>query len=261
MAVALGANPDLQNNNYLILLDMKKIRLLTVALLLALTGYCAFSQNVYLMSVGVSDYPGTDNDLRLPVNDARSMVDLYKANSSAHTKILTDSEATHQAVVDAATSLFKNAGADDIVVFYFSGHGGPSGFYVYDKLLDYKIIKDIFAGCTSKHKMIFADSCHSGKLRETRKQTSTSPNGIDVMLFLSSRHNEYSKEFENMKNGLFTACLIKCLKGGADLNRDRMITAKELFTEVSKGVITLSHAQQHPVMWGNFDDNMPVMKW
>ena len=84
---------------------------------------------------------------------------------------------------------------------------------------------------------------------------------MDLMLFLSSRHNEVSLEVPGMKNGFFTACLLKCLKGAADENRDRRVTAKELFKGVSMGVRTLSQDTQHPVMWGNFADDMTVMKW
>lgn len=81
------------------------------------------------------------------------------------------------------------------------------------------------------------------------------------MLFLSSRGNETSIERRDMKNGFFTSCLQKGLRGGADVNRDRVITAKELFSYVSRNVKLLSNDKQHPVMWGKFSDNMVVMKW
>ena len=55
--------------------------------------------------------------------------------------------------------------------------------------------------------------------------------------------------------------LQKGLRGNADANRDRTITAKELFDFVSEGVIKISNGKQHPVMWGKFPDNMPVMVW
>ena len=64
-----------------------------------------------------------------------------------------------------------------------------------------------------------------------------------------------------MSNGYFTTCLTRCLKGGADEDRNRVITARELFVAVSRGVKTLSDVRQHPVMWGNFKDTMPVMVW
>ena len=64
-----------------------------------------------------------------------------------------------------------------------------------------------------------------------------------------------------MQNGYFTEYLKKGLRGNADVNKDRTITAKELFDFVHNGVSKISSEKQHPVMWGNFDDNMPVMKW
>ena len=83
-----------------------------------------------------------------------------------------------------------------------------------------------------------------------------------VMLFLSSRDDETSKEGTIfMNNGVFTACLLSGLKGGADQNRDRVITAWELFKAVSEGVRKMTYDEQHPVMWGKFDKNMPVMVW
>lgn len=232
-----------------------------IILILSLSGCDLYSQQVYVLSVGISDYPGTEFDLRLPTNDASAIVKLYKTNNSATTKLLLNEKATHQAIVDAAKSLYKNAGPDDIVVFYFSGHGSPSGFVAYDKQLHYETLRMVFSECKSKHKMIFADSCFAGKLRDARQKSENNPQNIDLMLFLSSRHNETSIEKSVMENGCFTACLIKCLKGGADVDRNRIITAKELFTEVARGVKILSHDQQHPVMWGNFDDDMIVMKW
>ena len=109
--------------------------------------------------------------------------------------------------------------------------------------------------------MIFADACFSGRMREPATNRKRIASDTDVMLFLSSRHNETSIERHEMKNGVFTACLVKCLKGAADENRDRKITAKELLKKKKKGVILLSNDKQHPVMWGNFSNDMVVMQW
>lgn len=84
---------------------------------------------------------------------------------------------------------------------------------------------------------------------------------MSLMLFLSSRDDEVSYENPLYKNGFFTICLERCLRGGADADRNRVITAKELYQGVRRGVVELSEDRQHPVMWGNFDDNMPVMVW
>lgn len=220
-----------------------------------------YGRKVYLVSAGVSDYPGTSNDLKLPAMDARAINRLYRTNSSAETILLTDENATISNIKGAMRQLFDKAEKDDIIVFFFSGHGYPGGFVAYDGKMDYDIIKDLFSGSVALNKMIFADACFSGDMREKGDSESSSKSKLNLMLLLSSRDNEVSYENPRYKNGYFTICLERCLKGGADSDKNRIITAKELYLGVRRGVIELSSDRQHPVMWGSFNDNMPVMVW
>ena len=216
----------------------------------------------YLVAVGVSDYPGTDKDLRLPANDAATDQYIYSKNSNAESVLLTNSNATKSAVLSKLRSTFAKASENDIIVFFFSGHGSKGAFCAYDAQIPYSEIRQAMASSKAKNKMIFADACFSGKMRQGRKNTAEqSFNNYNIMLFLSSRGNETSIERRDMKNGFFTSCLQKGLRGGADANKDRTITARELFNYVSTNVKTLSSDKQHPVMWGKFSDNMTVMKW
>jgi uncharacterized caspase-like protein len=64
-----------------------------------------------------------------------------------------------------------------------------------------------------------------------------------------------------MTNGFFTTYLLRGLRGGADADRNRKITAKELFYFVSQGVKERSKDKQHPVMWGKFNDGYVLMDW
>ena len=229
-------------------------------LLLFLPGRSA-AQQIYLLSVGVADYPGTQMDLRLPAEDARAMYRLYRRNAAATAVLLTNQKATAAEIAAAAGNLFSQASADDIVVLFFSGHGYAGGFAAQDTLLSYARIREFFQGCPARHKMIFADACYAGSIRQGGSEGHRMEQDGNIMLFLSCRSNEVSYEDPSMRNGYFTTCLTRCLKGGADENRDRVITARELFEAVSRGVKTLSDDRQHPVMWGNFKDTMPVMVW
>lgn len=239
---------------------MKRLARLTLASVLLLCGTALLAQNIFLVSVGVSDYPGTVNDLKLPADDARSICRLYKTNSRADVVLLTDRRATRNEVITKSRNLLAKAKPQDIAVFFFSGHGMPGGFCAYDGTLTYQEIRKLFSACKARNKMIFADACFAGDMRENKPASGPDP-GSNVMLFLSSRENETSIESPSMRNGYFTAALVGGLKGGADANRDRRITARELFVAASKKVKELSRDKQHPVMWGNFDDNMPVMVW
>lgn len=240
---------------------IKKIWLVAVIALLA----PVFAQaKVYLVSVGIADYPGTTMDLTLPAKDAQTITWLYSKNSSMQYCQLLNEEATKAKIIAAMNKVFAMAGVNDIVVFFYSGHGYPGGFCAYDGNLDYKEVRNAMAKSKCKNKMIFADACYSGKIRTNGSASQSevaAAQKANVMLFLSSRSDETSIERRDMKNGFFTTYLQKGLRGGADVNRNRIITAKELFDYVHRNVVKLSGGKQHPVMWGKFSDNMPVMSW
>lgn len=239
-------------------------RLIWLLLLLMLLVSPVAEAKIYLVSVGVSDYPGRANDLRLPHNDAATMYWVYKENKNAETVLLMNSDATVVRVKSAMSQLYKKATSNDIVVLHFSGHGYRGGFACYDGNLEYGYIRNAMARCRSKNKIIFADACHSGAMRGNGTGFDSNYgglNGANVMLFLSCRNNEYSIEKSNMTNGIFTYALQHGLRGGADYDKNRVVTARELFKYVSEKVKKMSGNKQHPVMWGKFSDSMPVMKW
>lgn len=239
---------------------IKGLFIVAIFVLLPLTGQA----KIYLLSIGISDYPGTQNDLRLPHNDAVTMQWLYKENKHAQVCLLMNDKAKVATIKKALQKMAAIATPNDIVVMFFSGHGIKGGFVCYDGFLYYNDIYSAIASCKSKNKMVFADACYSGAMRQGKRNAKVKSNvnkTSNVMFFFSCRSNELSIETPKMTNGFFTYALQHGLRGGADKNRDRNITAKELFGYVSAKVKQKSANRQHPVMWGNFSDNMPVMRW
>ena len=239
---------------------IKGLFIVAIFVLLPLTGQA----KIYLLSIGISDYPGTQNDLRLPHNDAAAMQWLYKENKHAQVCLLMNDKAKVATIKKALQKMAAIATPNDIVVMFFSGHGIKGGFVCYDGFLYYNDIYSAIASCKSKNKMVFADACYSGAMRQGKRNAKVKSNvnkTSNVMFFFSCRSNELSIETSKMTNGFFTYALQHGLRGGADKNRDRIITAKELFGYVSAKVKQKSANRQHPVMWGNFSDNMPVMRW
>ncbi len=232
-----------------------------------LTVCLGVNARTYLVSVGIADYsafPQKVNSLTLTVKDAQTIVDLYTKNTSVDYSILLNEKATRSRIIRAIKKVFNKASEGDIVVFFFSGHGYPGGFCAYDGNIGYDEVRKAMSESKCKNKMMFVDACRSGGMRVDNSSAQgaiTAANKANVMLFLSSRNNENSIERRSMKNGFFTTYLQKGLRGNADSDRNRIITAKELFDFVHNGVSQISGGQQHPVMWGNFDDNMIVMKW
>jgi uncharacterized caspase-like protein len=229
---------------------------------------------VYLVSVGITDYsqyPTGPNEsisnLNLTVADARAVAAVYQANASVDYTLLLNEKATKDRILRAINKLYASAGRQDVIVFFFSGHGYPGGFCAYDGELTYSKIRKEISKSKCPNKVVIADACHAGGMRsDAAASATTSPNQsamkqANVMLFLASRNTESSIESPQMANGMFTSCLVAGLRGGADVNRDRVITAQELYNYVHQNVANLTQGRQHPVMWGKFSNNMPVMKW
>lgn len=241
-----------------------KIIFLFLCFLVSLSAFCQKGET-YVVVVGVSNYK-TINDLNLPEKDAKAISDLYKT----HTKnviLITGKYATKTRVLKSLKDQFGRAKENDMVVFSFSGHGYPGGVCPYDMTvkeesgLSYDEIRAILKQSKAKQKIIFADACHSGSIRTNKRDTHQSNNDSNILLFLSSRGSETSLESPFMRNGFFTTYLLRGLRGGADTDLNKKITAKELFKFVSEGVKEKSKDKQHPVMWGKFSDDYTIMDW
>ena len=237
---------------------MKKLKdsLLSVLFIVCCTHLQA---KVYLVSAGIADYPGKKKDLRVSDNDAKTIAKLYDATKDATVSLLINEDATQASLLSTMHTTFEEALENDIVIFYFSGHGSQGAIACYDGLLSYQHIFKMLKGCKANSKIIIVDACYSGKMRTNNQSTNIYKNQ-NVVLFLSSRTNERSQESRYM-NSLFTIYLERGLRGGADFNNDRTITAREIYDFVHKGVIEASENTQHPVMWGQYEDNMKIIKW
>ncbi len=228
---------------------------LLITLLLACHAY----GRTYLVAIGMANYPGASHDLQACVRDARDVRDLYQQTDDCSTGLITNEKATVKGVFDMVRKVFANAGSDDQLVIYFSGHGVKGGFVLYDGLLTYENIQQIFSSYRCKRKVVIADACLSGRLRG-KNRSREGRSSTDVMFFLSSRDNEPSRDSSG-RNGLFTGHLLQGLRGAADADRNGKVSAHEIFTYVSGKVKNASRGKQHPVMWGNFPNDMTVIKY
>lgn len=245
---------------------MKRIIILSLmTLMMAIVPQWIQARN-YALCVGLDAYPAKVGryrvkPLRVSGNDARVMKKMFAANGFS-TSLLTDSAATCEAVLRAMKYRFCTAREDDVVIFYFSGHGTEEGLLCYDNVLSTASIVEEFKRCKARTKMLIADACYSGRMRNDTVWQNTFPKNEDVILFLSSRTSEVSLE-TMYSNSLFTMYLERGLRGGADVNKDKKITARELYDFVHESVTDdhFVNGSQHPVMWGGFDGNSTIVNW
>lgn len=252
---------------------MKQSPLITlIALVCLLCAGTASAQKTYVVAVGLGEYqyPQIAPPLPCAVNDARAVARFFHDYNDSHVFLLLNANATRSHILRVLKTEFAKSTADDEIIFVFSGHGTKGGLTTYDvqytsTIITYNEIQGIMKAAKARRKIILANACYSGGLtlrqprqpgvRQPRRQTDRT----SVMLYTSSRAGEVSWARSDMANSFFFSRILEAFRGDADRNADRKITARELFNYVNSNVVSDTGGEQHPQMWGSFDDSMVVV--
>jgi hypothetical protein len=226
---------------------------------------------LWVVLVGVGRYPNMP-DLKYTDGDAYELYSFFKspiggALPDNQIIILVDEEATRRQVLDKLTDFANKAGKNDMLIFFFSGHGISGSFlpHDYDKenvVLKHDEILNILEKSEARSKVVIADACHSGSFMEGGQSHEEflddyyggfSDSEDRILLLLSSTAGESSVESNGLRQGVFSHFLISGLKGDADSNRDTNITIEEIYDYVYMNVRQFTRDRQTPVIRGNFD--------
>ncbi len=231
---------------------------------------------IWALCVGVGRYEHMPT-LRYPDDDAYQVYAFLKspeggALPDGQIKVLVDEDANRDNILRAMRSLFLKADENDVVLLYFSGHGLegsflPADYDGYANKIRHEEVKDVFNQSRAKHKLCIADACHSGSLLASKSPMTVTLDKYyqafedsdgGTALLMSSKGEELSLEDNGLRQGVFSHYLLKGMKGGADANRDAIVTIQELYEFVYQKVRSYTGNQQSPVLTGSFDKNMPV---
>lgn len=226
----------------------------------------------FAVIVGCADYIRQGMDLRYSDDDAYRFYAYLKsceggALPDEHIAVLVDEAATKDNILQTMNSIFSKAGPNDMLIFYFSGHGTEGAFCPtdvtdqYNSLLLHIEIKAIFKKYPAKYKLCFADACFSGGIYQgapSQSTGSTAAAETSVVIMMSSAYSETSQENPKIRQGAFTYYLLKGLKGSADRNKDNIITLEELFPYIKANVLNFTNNKQTPFIEGNASRYMPI---
>lgn len=252
---------------------MKKLNLFckaAVVLLLLCNSFISVNaQKTYVVSVGLGEYkyPKVAPPLPCSVGDARSVSRFFHSYNGSSVFMLLNENATREHILKVLKREFARSTANDEIIFVFSGHGIQGGLTCYEtkdmnSIITYDEIQNIMESAKARRKIILAMACYSGGLtlkNTNNNQKKRSTQNTSVMLYTSSRPNEVSWERSGMRNSFFMNRILEGFRGAADANKDRKVTARELFNYVNPHVISDTNGQQHPQLWGRFDDSMVVV--
>jgi uncharacterized caspase-like protein len=205
--------------------------------------------------------------------------------STADIKLLVNQDASLLALRSALNDTAKRAGPNDLVFIFIAGHGAPDPlsprnlyFLFYDtKVVDMEktafpmaeLKKYLDTQLLAERVLVLIDTCHSAGVNQ---KTKTFVTGRDLeregdennisnfyyskqlykergrAILTSSDVNEVSQEAAKWGNhGVFTWAILDGLKGKADLNKDNVVTAGELFQFTRSSVQTATNFQQNPI--------------
>ena len=119
-----------------------------------------FSQSrIFAISVGVSEYLDPSANLTYSHVAAKEIYNLLLPHTTTdRIVLLTNENANLNNVVYQMKELFKQAKPEDVVIFYFAGHGYYNLFYVHDQNLYFSTLQEIFKECKANRKMIFGNT-------------------------------------------------------------------------------------------------------
>ena len=220
--------------------------------------------NGWAVIIGISDYKYTGKhgleNLIFADDDAHAFARILKnlGWKESHIKLLINEKATQRNITIALESWLTKAGDNDRIVLFWSGHGytdpeDPERVYFacYDTDISIPVtgyrmdkVRAALKERRAKHIVLFADTCHAGKLItrgergisiipdiEKMRREKKIPKGWIFMVGADT--DRKAIEHTSWTNGAFTHAVIKGLSGEADGfesvgKKDGVITMGEL---------------------------------
>jgi len=231
------------------------------------------SGDKYAILVGISNYPGTANDLQYSDDDAQdiynALITLY-GYSQDNIHLLLDMDASFTAIRDAIDDIKSEAVAGDEVLFFFSGHGAngkaddgdkekideaivshdgnPSGslIYIWDGEL-----REWFAEFNTSRIIFIFDSCLAGGM------TDLQATGRVINMACSERGVSY--EGGLWENGQFTYFFVDqgMMAGQADrYDHDNNAISPDVTIEEAFDYAKANCQMQKPTISDSFNNDL-----
>lgn len=193
---------------------------------------------IWAITAGISGYPEAADVLNRASMDAVEVYDFMITEQGIpedHVILLVDAIATVDNFIDGVSSLLENAGPEDRVVIFFSGHGnqlapGSGGqeesdsanesICLFDDEISDDQLADLVDSLADAPVFLFFDACHSGGFVNDFTQ------GSNVLVLTAAR------EDLSVSERILTPILLQGSRGDADIDGNGYVSALELMTYI-----------------------------
>ena len=217
---------------------------------------------LYLVSVGVSQYQDTSQNLRFAATDAHDVhqqlvAQQGKRYDKVEPRLVADGATLPIAAnIKAALDLFRQATADDTVILFLSGHGtydrdrGDYYFLSHDTQIKWDTLQTALEEAEGQ-RILLVDTCHASGVFNPRLVNDASYN--EIILISATDRNSVAQELPELGHGVFSHALLEGLKGYADKQKDKKITIEELEHYLHSTIIKLTGESQVPEFYPTKD--------
>jgi hypothetical protein len=187
--------------------------------------YTHNKMKIWALVVGVADYKNF-NKLKYTTRDAQRVYAFLRSVEGGavpedQVSLLLDEDATAFNIMNTAADLYEQADTNDLIIFYFAGHGKNGAFLPYDydgnegNLLHHGLVNSLLKDSPAKYKLCAVDACHSGSFdmnsvmsyQDYLKRYETE--GEDALVAttrstknIRDRIKDYYRSFDGIKGGL-----------------------------------------------------------
>ena len=246
--------------------------------------------NLYVLAVGVNKYRDKSLWLNYAVPDATSIADQFRSvkgnlYQSVNVTTVFDGDVTADGISSAFNSLAGKVGADDVFIFYLSGHGTThtdGDYYFIPVDFRFRNAQSVPETAVSKHfiteqlskikaqkTLVMLDTCNSGAFISTGARGMAEKTAIDRLsratgqatIAASSDTQSAMEGYEG--HGIFTFVILEGLSGKADANKDGYVSLSELSQYAEEKVPDYSYAkwgyEQYPQVDLRKQSNFPLV--
>lgn len=137
-------------------------------------------KNLYLVTVGTSNYKDPSYNLNYAVKDAKDMITMFSSDTAVYTNVYSESlfdEEVTAANIERVHTFLKNSKPDDVVLVFVAGHGVLDNNFDYyfgtydmdftnpsEKGLPYEKLEGLLDAIAANKKILIMDTCHSGEI-------------------------------------------------------------------------------------------------
>lgn len=252
---------------------------------------------LFTLTIGINEYKNPKYSLNYARSDASGFEErIIRGGESIFDEVvqttITDADATKQNIFAALDKIKAAAGPEDMLVFYYAGHGvmsdpvtGSSEFYMAPTditqlygnealLKSHGIaaseIQEYSKNIMAQKQLFVLDACQSGGATEMlamrgaaeEKAIAQLARSTGTFWLTASGSEQFATEFAELGHGVFTYALLEGLNGKADQGaKDKKITVQELSAFLNDRVPELTQIHkgqaQYPSSYG-YGQDFPI---